>query len=297
MRKMTIVSPVTVRQESIGIGMILIVLFHFFLLVWSPWGNWHIGFVGVDICLFYSGMGLVASYQKYSLKEFYIRRCKRIIPLYLLLCIIKTYYDEGCFEVFDFLGKVSTLNYILNSSSVAWFLSAILILYILFPLIYKSITWGGEFLIMLVFAILFTILLIDHIWGGISWAQESGLARIPIFMFGVFFAINEDNARRLFNKYIISLFTFIITYFFVNKYLAVSFLVPLIITIVYFYLRNNKILRWIGNNSIEIYCANVVMYWFLPDGLVEKIVWYIAGQIVFTCLFVFYNRFFSSILK
>ena len=66
-----------------GIAILLVVLYQLHcytkLGIVAPFSQ---GAIGVDIFLFFSGYGLCFSYEKNSLKEFYWRRFKRIIPLF-----------------------------------------------------------------------------------------------------------------------------------------------------------------------------------------------------------------------
>lgn len=66
-----------------GIAILLVVFYHLHcytnLGIVAPF---HHGAIGVDIFLFFSGYGLCYSYEKNSLKEFYWRRFKRIMPIF-----------------------------------------------------------------------------------------------------------------------------------------------------------------------------------------------------------------------
>lgn len=77
------------RGELFGIAAIMIILHHLTIrnlgVLTNPYMFIRVqGAMGVDIFLMLSGIGLYFSYTSCSLKEFYFRRFKRIIPAYLL---------------------------------------------------------------------------------------------------------------------------------------------------------------------------------------------------------------------
>lgn len=76
------------RNFLLGVAILLVLVYHFFNWTINPFGRFNIGHVGVDIFLFLSGWGLSYSYTKNNLKTFYVRRIKKIVPLYLLTSIL-----------------------------------------------------------------------------------------------------------------------------------------------------------------------------------------------------------------
>ena len=78
------------RPLLMGVAMIMVIVYHFFCWVYNPIGPFNIGYVGVDIFLFLSGLGLSNSYKKNSITQFYKNRIKRIYPIYLI-SVLTTY--------------------------------------------------------------------------------------------------------------------------------------------------------------------------------------------------------------
>ena len=78
------------RSTLMGVAMLSIMLSHqrfvhvFPINLFMSFGHW-----GVDIFLFLSGMGMVGSLMAHTVKEFYYRRFKRLIPLCVLCGAIK----------------------------------------------------------------------------------------------------------------------------------------------------------------------------------------------------------------
>jgi len=143
------------RKELFGIASCMIVFHHLTIKgSGSPIVDIYmflrlLGAMGVDVFLFMSGIGLVYSYEKtYSIKEFYIRRCKRILPAYLCI-VLPFYFWKDCIVSENgvlMLVKHLFLLQFWEKGAGDWYIAAILILYALFPLIYfsiKNIPGGG----------------------------------------------------------------------------------------------------------------------------------------------------------
>ena len=65
-----------------GLAVILVILYHF----GAP--GFHNGFIGVDVFFVISGYLMFQLYGKGSIKEFYLRRFKRLVPAYLVVLTI-----------------------------------------------------------------------------------------------------------------------------------------------------------------------------------------------------------------
>lgn len=141
----------SVRAELMGIATLLVLLNHSKGFAW----NGHLGILrklfseggmGVDIFLLLSGIGLYYSFAKNEgRKEFYKRRFLRIMPIYLPLAMI-------FLAILECLGKCNSLNYVLRVTTVSywlsgdgiyWYVSYILVFYLLYPFIYKYLIKGG----------------------------------------------------------------------------------------------------------------------------------------------------------
>lgn len=95
-----------------------------------------IGFCGVDIFFFLSAVGLYYSIQKNSLFQFYYHRIRRLIVPFLLTAILYS-VTRGDWTVELFLRNISGINFFtVNIYSYLWFVPAIVIFYLFFPLYY-----------------------------------------------------------------------------------------------------------------------------------------------------------------
>lgn len=119
-----------------GIGIILVMLYH------QPADGiisglyFYPGFVGVDIFLFFSGYSLCYSYKKNSLTQFYKRRIVRVFPLMMVLGFLVSFNYTG-YTLWDYVCNMTSLFYYrLGGDVYEWYLAALLLFYLAFPLIY-----------------------------------------------------------------------------------------------------------------------------------------------------------------
>ena len=124
------------RTETMGIAMLMVLLYHLK-------GTWfYPGFLGVDIFLFLSAYGLSRSYKTNTLGIFYKRRLNRVVPLYILMgvgiSLVYCLFYHHSLTWLDVLCNITSLNYWGLGGSVAeWYLSFLLILYLLYPILHK----------------------------------------------------------------------------------------------------------------------------------------------------------------
>ena len=163
-----------------GIAILMVILTHTGIPVFYP------GFMGVDIFFFLSGYYLCNSYKSHSTIEFYKRRYKRIIPMFLFLAIVMSFvnyykYNETSFG--EIIGNLTTISYYIpNSNFVDWYLSSLFVFYLIFPLLdgLMSNKWNLLFICIILISIFFVFALWD-----LHWRYECALGRIPIFCMGI----------------------------------------------------------------------------------------------------------------
>lgn len=87
------------------------------------------GFVGVDIFLLFSGLGLCYSIKKYNLLQFYKRRIVRILPMLLLMGLFVSFHFKG-YSVWDFICNMTSLSYYrLGGDVYEWYLASLFLFY------------------------------------------------------------------------------------------------------------------------------------------------------------------------
>lgn len=144
-----------------------------------------IGFCGVDIFLFLSGIGMVRSLQRNSLKQYYINRIKRIGFSYVIITIIICLLMQ--WDFIKFIQLLSTYDaFAVNLYNALWFYVLIIWFYALFPVYYhfisrsknKTVFTSVMIIIWLIIGLSVKNILRDDLWGLYN--------RIPVILVGVF---------------------------------------------------------------------------------------------------------------
>ena len=154
----------------------------------------HIFTVGVDIFMFLSGFGLYYSYTNHKLPYivFEKKRMLRILPTYLIIAgITYTTYDLFIhhYGVLQIISDLSFFSWIKDQSTKYWNILAIIIFYLLFPVLYRIFCQGKRPLLK---TVLFSICwwtvveLLSGLFPIISTFRIA-LARLPIFVIGMYF--------------------------------------------------------------------------------------------------------------
>ena len=184
------------RTALMGIGTLLVLLIHGNEFHWSE--NLYFfkkivneGSIGVEVFLFLSGIGLFFSMQKDgNVLKFYCRRYRRIIPIYLSIAIpvyaILIFWC-GSKSISDYLIQVSTLGLWILSGHF-WYVSFILPLYLLYPIIFYFFSKSHEkitlcFLLVLSFIIKIVLIIINVDYYN---KIEVAVSRLPIFFIGCY---------------------------------------------------------------------------------------------------------------
>ena len=288
------------RKELFGIASCMIVFHHLTIK-----GNGNplidiymflrlVGAMGVDLFLFLSGIGLVYSYEKNnSIKEFYKRRCKRILPAYLCIAFPFSLWRDCIVgkNGIPVLVKHLLLVQFWKEGAGDWYIAAIFILYVLLPLIYYSIRNipGGGYILILIYIALMMALRFKMIPDTFQLTSTLW-ARIPVFITGVIAAIKMK--ERVISISILPVCIFVnILSLILQGYFALqgselyySFLPrlcygPLAITFVmmtvccfetYKFKVLQKIFGFLGEMTLEIYLLNSRLIGFF-DELATKI--------------------------
>lgn len=132
------------RSFYMGIAIILVILFHSqgFISDFPILKVFIFGSIGVDVFLFLSGLGLCYSLTNHTTGNFYLRRFIRIFPLFLIFALIKSLYtvkfDNIVLSPFDWFCNLTTISYYrVGGTFIDWYISALILLYLLFPIFYR----------------------------------------------------------------------------------------------------------------------------------------------------------------
>lgn len=280
------------RTELMGISIIWIMLFHsgivapdfkVFRIIWYLTVSFG-GGIGVNIFLILSGFGLMCSWikknknaKKESILEFYKRRFKRILPAYIIVSGI--YYVLTFTDFGSFICNIIGLNFFVDGVRTFWYIYAILICYLFFPVyiklqkkigIYNSVTMTY----VIIFVLVLFISCMFPIWYG---KIEIMLWRFPYFLFGCFLGNmleqkgNKGYILVLGGTTLIAFILYVMLYKSMsiqasvverNLFGALSFWALLVFITILTLISKftdyiNRFLRYLGKRSLEIYLIHV----------------------------------------
>lgn len=263
------------RTELMGIAILMVLLYHLFC-----WQKYHVvlalfkyGYLGVDIFLLVSALGNCYSYNKHTLATFYGRRLKKILPLYwcsvLAIALLEVVWPTSGYDALTLFAQLTTLSYWgLGTQISEWFVAAILVLYLTFPLSYGL---TSRFPIPALLLGCLIPILCQYLGIVDAW-HECLISRIPIFIFGIIcYQYHEGKSVSTKQFYcaclILSLVFVFSCVYSISDFLTSACICPLIVFIAIeglFFLRNvhvEKVLRWFGQNSFVIYTSNLLVGW------------------------------------
>ncbi len=180
------------RTELMGLAALWIYIFH----EWIPLAPnvpvlgfiegfiKQIGFFGVDIFFLLSGMGLIYAIEKHSLATYYKRRLLRVLPPYLIMAVVLMFAQGWTLP--QFLKNLFGITFFTeNMYALLWFVPAITVLYLLFPLYYAIFKKAGNQILltggMLALWLVISLLLKNHMRLDLFGFTN----RIPVFLVGV----------------------------------------------------------------------------------------------------------------
>lgn len=142
------------------------------------------GYYGVDMFLFLSGMGLTYAVGKYTVAQFYRRRYTRIlVPYVIALAVI------GVVRGWDLPFFIQALTgwrfWLVDMYTALWYTHAIMALYLVFPLYYWLVKKSGRPVVFTAVAILLWYAASNLLSGILRFDLYGFTNRIPIFLTGV----------------------------------------------------------------------------------------------------------------
>ena len=188
-----------------GLATIFILIFHSYFEYTPgtlPYFTKNFFDVGVDIFLVISGYGLYHSLQKGGILQFYKKRALRVLLPYLPVAIV--WYAIIDFitnknGIIKYIKDVTTMSYWLEGNISSWFVSAILLFYLLSPIIYKllpnKVIYGGVsilFIFIIAFLIDLCIWLVNDKYIYLSLSVQ----RFPAFFTGMLWGKHQQFAEK-----------------------------------------------------------------------------------------------------
>ena len=287
------------RGELFGFSILTILFFHFFENV-SDFGesspfytaatvyNTVFGSVGVDIFLFLSGMGLFFSMAKNSnVPSFYKRRLKRILPAYLIIggfgwiALDFLIQQRG---ILRFLSDFSTVSFWAEGNWLVWYISFIMVMYFVFPLIYRLLNVRSRSLSNILISVLIAAVIVLNILLSFFATEfydntEVALWRTVIFLIGAWFGKTVYKKEKLtYEFYLLVALSIVFTVMTFITSAEPGFLwgifelrfqmtfYPFIILIAAAGVISlfdgrlfNRGLKWLGGISLELYLSHVMI--------------------------------------
>ena len=226
------------RGSIMGFAALWIMFFHIWTVVSAAGSPFYfteqfikrIGFCGVDIFFFLSGIGLTYSIKKGSLALFYYKRIKRIIIPFSAIGIIRCVLEN--WGAVKLIRNLLGINFYTKSIySFLWFVPAILTLYLLFPLYNKLLELSKKPYVftacVLLLWLICSLLVRDSMRNDLFGFTN----RIPVFVIGVLIGNrlqSKDKADFTILSWICVMLAFVLGLFlaYLTNYKGMYVLVP-----------------------------------------------------------------------
>ena len=154
-----------------------------------------VGYGGVDMFLLVSGMGIYNSLEKNDVSQYIKNRIRRITPVwwsYLIISVLLGYFFfEIHFSKLEILGFATFTGFWLNMSNQGnWYVYAIMLFYLVSPVLYSLIKNSKNKLLMTIFLITVALLISVSFVGNFKLIV---FARIPVYLIGIFVSSSLKN--------------------------------------------------------------------------------------------------------
>lgn len=289
------------RYFFMGIAMLMVVFYHCFVAIPTlPFVSFFSrGYIGVDIFLFFSGLGLCYSFNSKPIKVFFKDRFKRILPLYWIWAIVHlfvlSFQSQEFPKIIDVFGLMTTLSYYgIGAIRSNWYLSSLLFFYLSFPLLYTSvIKWRWVALVPIAGV---TAIMLHHY--NFNWYHSTFVGRFYIFSFGIYFYHLQKKIRLadyvlIFSLVIIGIIS-LSRYKF--QYWGTSCICPALIVLLSLLpngVTKSRHIAFFGQYSLEIFVANcwtMLLMGVIHFNPIISCVIYFLSNTVFAILLIFINK-------
>ncbi len=293
------------RTELLGVAALMIMVFHCQTLIqlpiWFSIINDHLN-SGVEIFLLLSGMGLYYSYSKNNNYSHFLKnRVERTLLPYLLIGVFywSWRYIFAEFNIPDFIFNASGFSLLIRKTgdlltigkSAFWYVSFILGLYVIYPVIHNSFNNVSKnkkqknFVFFVLLSVVLTIFI--RFYASETYAAaETWLTRIPAFLAGCYLGetIKEKRKFRIYDyilifvciplRVLIALIRPVFDDLILSRYLGIfiAFFVCFAVAFVLELCKCNllkKILSFFGKISLELYLTHGMLYiivlYYVPD--------------------------------
>jgi len=177
------------RTQLMGLATLNVMLLHIFQnfeLIYTE-ALLRIFESGADVFVLLSGFGLFYSLDKgFSVRPYIKKRLFRIYPEYVLSCLLfGLLFGIG---ISGLIQDLLTISFWINASLRYWFISLIIVLYIIYPIFHRLIKKSDVFAILIIAAFIAANILLPFIIKDYYWDRCVAFDRIPTFFVGVYLA-------------------------------------------------------------------------------------------------------------
>ncbi len=312
------------RNSLMGIAIIWIIFGHSHISINIPqiirFPFCGLGYGGVEIFLFLSGLGIYCSlYKDNDLGNFYLRRIKRFLPAIPIFII---YIFIIKLTIFHQIVGIFTLENFWLDNRAFGYLSYAFLCYTLSPILVDIINKHLHSISNKILFLLFILLLSIPFWGD---GRIQGIARVPIFFIGLCVGQYFKKQVQLNKKsflftiflsaigFICLIITYTIFYKIRFKYGLMYYSMLLFIPGLIFLLVNTvnlinkmtigkylvKILNFIGGGSLEIFLIESLVVMFLKEKLLfyEHLFLSLSIGILYYYLFYYIKIYITKLIK
>lgn len=179
------------RGVLMGFAILWVMYFHIPIksVTEVGWFIHRIGFYGVDIFLFLSGLGVYFSLMKRpNVLGFYRARLARILPAYIIVaCVSYCFLRLDKASALDFFYYISGIGYWTRHTRFDWYIPTQLAFYLITPLFlffYKKLGGKGQIIYTAVWMSLSVPLCIIMYYGNLIYLWGTAV-RLSVFFLGI----------------------------------------------------------------------------------------------------------------
>ncbi len=270
---------------------------------------WMQSRMGVMLFYMISALTLFLSYnskikkEKHHLKNYFIRRAFRILPLFYIVCIYQLVFYK--YELLEIIGTLTLTNgympeHIQGIVGGGWSIAIETSFYLLIPFLFKYIRSLRDSVIFVVAAVVFSIIsryLVFAILGNtyphdilLDWVYYWLPNQLPVFGLGIFlyFLFFQSDIADLQNSkfakqfsyllLMISIYFFVVSCFSKRLFVFENFgrSIPLMLFIISLAIYqknkfNNRIMQFYGKISYSFYLLHLIVISWIPESFLRFI--------------------------
>lgn len=216
------------------------------------------GEFGVDVFLFLSIIGLCYSFENRSIKNYYKNRIKRLFPMYLIfLCLSFMFFRSNQHIIRDVIFQITGLSNFTGNHFNEWYIPAIILIYISFPILFfsikkiceRSVKIGVMVIILLIYSYVFFKNIVTPYFA----------CRFYLIPLGII--VYHIHIKKVTGNYMFVLLVVAISQLFIPSEFRMYLYVPLLLVLSDRYINKlplYSIVSWFGKHSLDIYLGQTL---------------------------------------